>query len=99
MYIFPAKGLANYATRAKRVTDEMFLAVARALAELVTPAELETGLVYPSQSAIFETEMHVARRIAEVVFARDLARLERPQDLEAFIHSQAYKPEYRSLID
>ncbi|HLI80546.1 MAG TPA: NAD-dependent malic enzyme [Candidatus Binataceae bacterium] len=99
LYIFPAMGLAIYATRAKRVTDEMFLAAAHALAERVTPADLETGLVYPPQSAIFETEMHVARRIAEVIFARDLARVEKPQDLDAFIHSQVYKPEYRSLID
>lgn len=99
LYIFPAMGLAIYATRAKRVTDEMFMAATRALAELVTPADLETGLVYPPQSAIFETEMHVARRIAEVIFARNLSSVEKPQDLEAFIHSQVYKPEYRSLID
>ena len=84
LYIFPAMGLAIYATRAKRATDEMFLAAARALAESVTPADLESGLVYPPQSAIFETEMHVAGRIAEVIFARGLARVKEPQDLSAF---------------
>jgi len=99
LYIFPAMGLAIYATRAKRATDEMFLAAAHALAERVTPADLDTGLVYPPQSAIFETEMHIARRIAEVIFADGLARVEKPQDLDEFIQSQVYKPEYRSLID
>jgi malate dehydrogenase (oxaloacetate-decarboxylating)(NADP+) len=44
--------LAIYSTRAKRVTDEMFIEAARALAELVTPAELEMGLLHPSQSKI-----------------------------------------------
>ena len=98
LYIFPAMGLAIYATRAKRVTDEMFLAAARALAERVTPADLETGLVYPPQTAIFETEMHIALRIAEVIFAEGLARVEKPPDLGAFIKSQVYKPEYQNLI-
>jgi malate dehydrogenase (oxaloacetate-decarboxylating)(NADP+) len=99
MYIFPAMGLAILATRVQRVTDEMFLAAARGLAELVTPAELESGLVYPPQSAIFETEMHVARRIAEVIFARGFARVKEPSDMSAFIRSQVYTPEYRSLVE
>lgn len=99
LYIFPAMGLAIYATRAKRATDEMFLAAAHALAERVTPDDLEAGLLYPPQSAIFETEMHVARRIAEVIFARGLARVEKPQDLGAFIQSQVYRPEYRNFIE
>ena len=99
MYIFPAMGLAILATRAQRVTDEMFLAAARALAELVTPAELDSGLVYPPQSAIFETEMHVAWRIAEVIFARGLARVKQPPDLSNLIREQIYRPEYRSFVE
>ena len=98
LYIFPAMGLAIYASRAKRATEEMFLAAAHALAELVTPADLESGLVYPPQSAILETEMHVARRIAEVIFARGLARVKEPQDLNAFLRSLVYQSEYRHLI-
>src|SRR5208337_3312888 len=68
LYIFPATGLAVYATEATRVTEDMFVIAARAVAEQVTAAELEAGLIYPSQSAILRTEMHVARRIAEVIF-------------------------------
>src|SRR4029077_4374640 len=73
VYIFPAIGLAVYATRATRVTDEMFIAAARAVAEQVTPAELDVGLISPPQSTIFDTELHAAQRVAEVVFARNLA--------------------------
>jgi malate dehydrogenase (oxaloacetate-decarboxylating)(NADP+) len=40
MYIFPAAGLAVVATKARRVTDEMFVAAARAAADRVTQAEL-----------------------------------------------------------
>jgi malate dehydrogenase (oxaloacetate-decarboxylating)(NADP+) len=98
VYIFPAIGLAVYATAARRVTDEMFIAAARAVAEQVTQADLDVGLIYPPQSEILKTELHAARRVAEVIFARGLAGVPEPADLDAFIESQVYKPEYRSLI-
>ena len=98
VYIFPAMGLAVYATRAKRVTDEMFIAAARAVAEQVTAAELEVGLIYPPQSTILNTELHAAERVAEVIFARNLARVDRPADIEKFIRQHLYKPEYRTLV-
>ena len=97
-YIFPAVGMAIYATQPKRVTDEMFIEAAHALADQVTPAELEQGLLFPPQSNILETEIKVAARVAKVVFDSDLARVARPADYEAFIRSQVYKPEYRSFI-
>src|SRR5262249_30991493 len=37
-YIFPAVGMAIYATQPRRVTDEMFIEAAHALADQVTPA-------------------------------------------------------------
>ena len=94
MYIFPAIGLAVYATRARRVTDEMFVAAARGVAEQVTQAELAAGLLYPPQSRILATEIKTAERVAEVVFQRGLAGVEQPGDLGAFIASQLYQPEY-----
>jgi malate dehydrogenase (oxaloacetate-decarboxylating)(NADP+) len=98
VYIFPAIGLAVYATRAKRVTDEMFIAAAHSVAEQVTQAELDIGLIYPPQSMILKTELHAAERVAEVIFARGLARVERPKDIAAFVESQTYKPDYKSLV-
>ena len=97
LYIFPAVGMAIYATRAKRVTDEMFIGAAQALAEQVTPAQLEQGLLYPPQSDILETEIKTAARVARVVFERDLARVARPADYEAFIREHVYKPEYSRI--
>jgi malate dehydrogenase (oxaloacetate-decarboxylating)(NADP+) len=97
-YIFPAVGMAIYATQAKRVTDEMFIEAAQALAEQVTPGQLRQGLLYPPQSNILETAIKIAARVAGVIFASDLARVERPADLDAFIREHVYKPEYHSLI-
>ena len=98
VYIFPAIGMAVYATRAKRITEEMFITAARAVAEQVTKAELDVGLIYPPQSEILKTELYAAQRVAEVIFQRDLARVAKPADIGAFIQSQTYKPEYPALI-
>jgi malate dehydrogenase (oxaloacetate-decarboxylating)(NADP+) len=98
MYIFPAMGLAVFATRASRVTDEMFIAAAEAVAEQVAATEVDAGLIYPAQSKILKTERYAARRIAEVIFARGFARVPEPKELGSFIESQVYEPEYRSLI-
>jgi malate dehydrogenase (oxaloacetate-decarboxylating)(NADP+) len=92
LYVFPAMGLAIYATRAMRVTDEMFLAAARAVAGLVTPSDLESGLIYPPLENLHQTETRVAESIADVIFAQGLARVERPRDLGEFIRAQIYRP-------
>jgi len=97
VYIFPAVGLAVYATRARRVTDEMFIATAHAIAEQVTPADLEVGLIYPPASDILKTEIHAAQRVAEVIFKRGLSGIPEPEDLNAFIADRVYQPIYRSL--
>ena len=98
VYIFPAIGMSVYATGAKRVTDEMFIAAAHAVAGQVTKAELDVGLIYPPQSEILKTELYAAQRVAELIFKRGLARVPQPKDIGAFIQSQTYKPEYPELI-
>lgn len=94
VYIFPAIGMAVYATKAKRVTDEMFIAAARGVAEQVTKAELDVGLIYPPQAQLFETELRAACEIAEVIFDRGLAGVERPSDLSSFVRGKAYRAGY-----
>jgi malate dehydrogenase (oxaloacetate-decarboxylating)(NADP+) len=98
LYIFPAVGMAIYATQAKRVTDDMFIEAARAVADQVTPEQLKQGLLYPPQSNILETEIKTAARVAKVVFNSGLGRVAQPNDLESFIRGHVYKPEYRSLV-
>src|SRR6267378_917606 len=98
VYVFPAVGMAVYATGARRVTDEMFIAAASGVAEQVTPSDIAVGLVYPPVSGIFETELRVAARVAEVIFEAGLARVERPADILAFVRDKAYAPRYRSLV-
>ncbi|HUM08267.1 MAG TPA: NAD-dependent malic enzyme [Acidocella sp.] len=94
VYIFPALGLAVFATEATRVTEDMFIVAAKAVAEQVTEANLDTGLIYPPQSKIFEASLHVATRVAEYIFDKNLARVERPADVGEFIRSHTYQPVY-----
>jgi len=96
LYVFPAVGLAIVATQSRRVTDEMFVVAARAVADQVSQAELDSGLLYPPQSHILETEVAVAVKVAETIFARKLADLEEPRDVRSFVEGQLYKPDYTS---
>jgi malate dehydrogenase (oxaloacetate-decarboxylating)(NADP+) len=94
VYIFPAMGMAIFATEAKRVTEEMFIVAARAVAEQVTDQSLSTGLIYPPQSQILKASLHVATRVAEYIFDNNLARVSRPTDIGALIRARAYRPVY-----
>jgi malate dehydrogenase (oxaloacetate-decarboxylating)(NADP+) len=93
-YVFPAVGLAIHATRAKRVTDEMFIVAARATADQVTDEQRGKGMLFPPQSNILETEVRTAERVAAIVFERDLARVPAPKDIPTWLQGLLYKPEY-----
>ena len=95
-YIFPAVGMAIYATQARRVSDEMFIEAARAVANQVPDALLKQGC-FIHYRRTFETEIKTAIRVAKLVFDSGLARVERPIDMEAFIRDHVYQPEYQKL--
>jgi malate dehydrogenase (oxaloacetate-decarboxylating)(NADP+) len=98
LYIFPAVGMAIYATNAKRVTDEMFIEAAHAVADQVTPEQLKLGMLFPPQANILEVEVQTAARVAKLVFDAGLARVDRPADMVAFIRKHVYNPEYRAAV-
>jgi malate dehydrogenase (oxaloacetate-decarboxylating)(NADP+) len=93
-YIFPAVGMAIFATQAKRVTDEMFIEAGQAVADQVPTELLKQGLLYPLQSNILEIEIQTAARVAKLVFDSNLAGVPRPPDMVSFIRKHVYEPEY-----
>jgi malate dehydrogenase (oxaloacetate-decarboxylating)(NADP+) len=93
-YIFPAVGMAIFATQAKRVTDEMFIEAGQAVADQVPTELLKQGLLYPLQSNILEIEIQTAARVAKLAFDSNLAGVPRPPDMVSFIRKHVYKPEY-----
>jgi malate dehydrogenase (oxaloacetate-decarboxylating)(NADP+) len=94
LYIFPAVGLAIYLTRPQRVTDEMFIEAAKALADQVSPEQLKLGMLYPPQSNILNVEVRIATRVAEFMFDNGLATVERPADTRSWAEGQLYRPQY-----
>ncbi len=94
VYIFPAMGMAVFATEATRVTEEMFIVAAKAVAEQVTEEDLSLGLIYPPQSQILDASLHVAERVASYIFDQGLARVPRPDDIGSLIRARAYRPVY-----
>ncbi len=98
-YIFPAIGLATYAARPRRITDECFIVAAEASADQVGPILREKGMLFPSQANILETEVTTATRVAEFMFDKGLAQAERPRDIRAWIEGQLYKPEYPTFTE
>jgi malate dehydrogenase (oxaloacetate-decarboxylating)(NADP+) len=94
-YIFPAFGLAVYATKPKRIDDKMWIAAAKGSADQVDQAARDKGMLFPAQANILEVEITTATRIAEHIFERNLATVSRPEDIRAWIKAMTYTPEYR----
>ncbi|MCB8925529.1 MAG: NAD-dependent malic enzyme [Ardenticatenaceae bacterium] len=94
-YIFPGVGLGVVAVKARHVPDEMFMAAARTLAQLVTEEDLAKGRVYPSLKRIREVSGAIGTAVAEVAFAKNLASVARPNDLPAYIEGQMFQPVYQ----
>ena len=93
-YIFPAIGLAVYATRPKLITDKMFIAAARASADQVSRDDRAKGMLFPEQSKILEVEITTATRVAEHIFDTGQATVKRPRDVRAWIEAMTYEPAY-----
>jgi malate dehydrogenase (oxaloacetate-decarboxylating)(NADP+) len=93
-YIFPGVGLGAIACGATRITDEMFLAAAHALADEVTQADLDQGSLYPPLAQARPVSARIAVAVAEVAYDRGLAAKSRPEDMLGFIRQHVYDPHY-----
>jgi malate dehydrogenase (oxaloacetate-decarboxylating)(NADP+) len=93
-YIFPGVGLGAIACGTRRITDEMFMGAALALARLVTEADLAQGSLYPALPRIREVSACIATEVAQIAYKRGLAAGQAPDDVLAYVKSQMYEPRY-----
>jgi malate dehydrogenase (oxaloacetate-decarboxylating) len=96
-YIFPGMGLGVLASRATRVSDEMFMAAAHALAGAVDARSPGDSILPPT------TDLRaVSRRIAIAVGlqaqAQGLAPVTGEADLTAAVDDAMWHPEYRPYV-
>ncbi len=97
-YIFPGVGLGAIVSKARRVTDAMFMAAAHALAHLVTESDLEQGSLYPALPRIREVSAEIATAVANTAYESKLGAKLRPADVRADVRSHMYDPRYQSYI-
>ena len=97
-YIFPGVGLGVIASEATRVTDDMFFAAAKTLADLVSEKDLAEGRIYPSLTRIREVSAAIATAVADVAFQSGLTTMNRPADLAAHVKAQMYEPTYEEYV-
>jgi malate dehydrogenase (oxaloacetate-decarboxylating)(NADP+) len=98
-YIFPGVGLGAIVSRTSRITDEMFMAAARALADLVEPDDLAQGSLYPALPRVREVSAHVAASVAAVAFELKLAGIPQPPNLLSYVRERMYEPQYPTYVD
>ena len=93
-YIFPGIGLGAIASGAKSITDEMFMASAHTLAQLVTESDLEQGSLYPALPRIREVSAAIGNAIADIAYRRGLSGKARPTDVMQDVQSHMFDPHY-----
>jgi malate dehydrogenase (oxaloacetate-decarboxylating)(NADP+) len=94
-YIFPGVGLGAVLSRARHITDEMFMTAARTLAHRVGLSELDQGQLYPPITDIRAVSAAIAAAVFEVAHKQNLARKPMPDDLLAYVKRKMYVPDYK----
>jgi malate dehydrogenase (oxaloacetate-decarboxylating) len=93
-YIFPGVGLGVIAARSPRVTEAMFLAAARALAEL-SPAHHDAGgSLFPPVQQVRAVSRHVAIAVAREARREGLIEPLSDADIERRVDAAMWTPQY-----
>jgi malate dehydrogenase (oxaloacetate-decarboxylating) len=94
-YIFPGVGLGVLAGEARRVTDGMFMAAAKALAAM-SPAQHNLGArLLPPISDLRIVSRNIAESVARQAQSEGVARPMNDHELQARIDAFMWKPAYR----
>jgi len=93
-YIFPGVGLGAIATRARRISDTMFMAAARALAELSPARHDPDANLLPRVTALRDVAIAVAIAVGKQACAEGLATGVSADGVEAAIKAKMWTPRY-----
>ncbi|HWQ13427.1 MAG TPA: NAD-dependent malic enzyme [Roseiflexaceae bacterium] len=97
VFIFPGVGLGVIAAGARRVTDAMFAAAARALSALAPARRDPTAPLYPAPEEVRRVSRHVALAVGEQAIREGLACRETPEELERRVAALMWEPAYPRL--
>ena len=96
-FVFPGVGLGLWVGGVPRVTDAMFLDAAKALAHLVSPADLDQGAVYPELTRIRDCSHAVACAVIRRAVSEGHAAPEILPGLEETVSRAMWFPKYRPI--
>jgi len=94
-YVFPGIGLGAITTRAKRVTDGMLLAAARALADMSPSKSDPKANLLPPVSELRDVSYRVALAVAAQAQSEGVAEHTSREELEACVRLKMWTPTYR----
>jgi malate dehydrogenase (oxaloacetate-decarboxylating) len=94
VYIFPALGLALAASGARRVTDEMILAAARALAEKSPALRDPSGSLLPALADVRQVAAHIATAVGLTAQREGQAAKSSEDQLRQRVAASQWTPEY-----
>lgn len=98
MFIFPGVGLGVLASRAKRVTNEMFLAAARALSEFSPARQNPAASLYPDIEQVRAVSRSVALAVGLTAVQTGVAQQTAPEELRQRIAEEMWEPHYPRLV-
>ena len=97
-YVFPGLGLAVVASGARRVTEGMFLAAARALADQADESLIASGALFPPLERIREVSLRIGVAVTRVALEEGLASRALPEDLEGHLRRVMYRPVHPEYV-
>jgi malate dehydrogenase (oxaloacetate-decarboxylating) len=93
-YVYPGIGLGAIAVKARRISDAMFLAAARVMAELSPARPDRDANLLPPLVALREISFHVAVAVATQAIAEGLADPLSEENIAAAVRAKMWDPVY-----
>jgi len=99
-FIFPGLGFATIVGKCRRISDEMVLESAYALADYTIEKHVDNGLIFPPVSELQEASIRVAARVLKQAIADGSSGRDDLDEgnLEDFIHSRLWWPDYLPFV-
>ncbi|QRN03083.1 oxaloacetate-decarboxylating malate dehydrogenase [Legionella sp. MW5194] len=94
VYIFPGMGLGLIAVQARRVTDKMFMAAAKALASCSPALQNPNANLLPPLDDVREVSYRVALAVAKEAVKSEWADYKTEADIEKCIRAHIWEPVY-----
>lgn len=98
-YIFPGIALAAIFAGMRTIPEETFLIASKALSDMVSDGDLESGNLYPPLSDIKKCSLTIAVAIMKYAYENCVATVfPEPKDYEAFVKAQLYDTDYKPSL-